>query len=121
MAFNETIPNNYIKEITIEYSSECIPSFSENSNQQEIMNISNSEKSQSFFDLNQDNLYNNIKSKSKSKLPTQIITPLSNPNRVLKNKENQANNKNYKNIEMINDININNSKDQIIKKKIINL
>ena len=80
MAFNETIPNNYIKEVTIEYSSECLPSLSENSNQQEIMNFSNSEKSQAFSDLNQDNFYN-IKSKSKSKLSTQIMTPLSNPHR----------------------------------------
>ena len=119
MAFNETIPNNYIKEVTIEYSSECLPSLSENSNQQEIMNFSNSEKSQAFSDLNQDNFYN-IKSKSKSKLSTQIMTPLSNPHREIKNRENKPKNKNRKNIEILNDININNSKDKIIKKKIIN-
>ena len=121
MAFNETIPNNYIKEISLECASESTPSFSEKSNQQEIMNSSNFEKSKSISDLNPDYLLNNQKSKSNSKLSAHNITTLSSPHKVIKNKSNRIYNQYKKNIEIINYKNTNNSKNKIIKKKTINI
>ena len=117
MDFNETIPNNYIKEVAFEWGSETTPSFSEKSNHQEIMNSSNSEKSKPFSDLNQDNLRNNQISKSNSKSMAQNKKTLSNPYIVINNKANVIINQNHKNIEIKKDKTINNSKKKIIKKK----